>query len=66
MYGYRSGVKAKTYGLDIAVKDLKFNFNFIKGDARELPFKNRSFDIVTSTEVIEHFIEGETFIEESL
>ena len=61
---YRLGIKAEIYGLDVAIKNLEFNFNFVKGDARKLPFKNRSFDIVTSTEVLEHFVEGEMFIEE--
>ncbi len=37
---------------------------FVKGDARNLPFKDKSIDIVISTEVIEHFVEGERFIEE--
>jgi len=37
---------------------------FMRGDVRKLPFYDNTFDIVTSTEVIEHFIEGEEFIKE--
>jgi len=54
-------------GLDVK----KFNewkslsFDFLLGDARKLPFKNEVFDIVIATEVIEHFVEGEAFVNEA-
>lgn len=57
--------KVEVVGLDIESKFLKCNYiHFVKGDARKLPFKDETFDIVTSTEVIEHFREGEAFISE--
>jgi ubiquinone/menaquinone biosynthesis C-methylase UbiE len=52
---------AKIIGVDIsteALKNLKLNnssnIEFIKGDIRNLPFKNNSFSLITSLGVIEH------------
>jgi len=33
--------------------------NYVKGDGRQLPFKNRSFDLVVSTDVLEHIPPGD-------
>lgn len=30
--------------------------NYVKGDGRNLPFKNKSFDLVVSTDVLEHIL----------
>ncbi|ADC66505.1 Methyltransferase type 11 [Ferroglobus placidus DSM 10642] len=55
-------------GLDIALKTpsvvVSQNIHFLKADARNLSLKDESFDLIISTEVIEHFIEGEQFIRE--
>ena len=55
-------------GIDINFRNLCTDavnvINFLIGDARYLPFKNEGFDLVISTEVIEHFIEGELFLSE--
>jgi ubiquinone/menaquinone biosynthesis C-methylase UbiE len=61
-----ANVKAGEFlGLDINTKFLKNDkVSYIRGDARFLPFKNNTFHIVTSTEVIEHFLEGERFLRE--
>jgi SAM-dependent methyltransferase len=42
----------------------KCNVDYIRADVRHLPLKTHSFDLVLSTEVIEHFHEGEIFLEE--
>lgn len=42
----------------------KCNADYIRTDVRHLPFKTHSFDLVVSTEVIEHFREGELFLKE--
>lgn len=54
-------------GLDI--KKFKewgsLSYDFVVGDARMLPFKNETFDIIIATEVLEHFVEGEAFLKEA-
>lgn len=54
-------------GIDIKVFEewKHLNHDFLVGDARKLPFKDNSFDVITATEVIEHFIEGEMFLMEA-
>ncbi len=52
-------------GLDLSYSQLsfaknKFKASFINSDALNLPFKNNSFDYVTSTELIEHLPKEET------
>lgn len=50
-------------GLDINPNLKPDGINFCIGDARKLSFKE-CFDVVISTEVIEHFVEGEQFCNE--
>lgn len=59
--------KNKVTGLDVV--DLRFeeykkNFKFVKSSGRILPFKNNSFDIVISLDVIEHVKNDDFFVEE--
>lgn len=71
-YYYKIALKEKkkpfVVGLDIVLKTpdviVSQNVHFLRADARNLPLKDGSFDLIISTEVIEHFVEGEQFIEE--
>lgn len=50
------------YGIDIKVdRNIK---NFVRGDAHEMPFKNRCFDVLIAGEVIEHLYDPERFLRE--
>lgn len=70
---YKFGFK-KVVGLDYSeklietakenAKKLKYKIGFVKGDIREMPFKDNSFDIVISGGVIEHVPESLKTIEE--
>lgn len=40
------------------------NIQFIRGDAQKLPFKDKVFDLVTATEVIEHLPDHNSFLRE--
>ena len=42
------------YGIDINDYEVPYN-KFIKADARNIPFKNKSFDVVTCISALEHF-----------
>jgi GT2 family glycosyltransferase/glycosyltransferase involved in cell wall biosynthesis/SAM-dependent methyltransferase len=42
------------------------NLIFVQGDARCIPFEDKSFDIVTSFELIEHFYEHDQFLQDIL
>lgn len=61
-----------SYGVGVDVKpnvsaikhDMKKRLEVIVADVRHLPLRNTSVDLITSTEIIEHFIEGEQFIKE--
>jgi ubiquinone/menaquinone biosynthesis C-methylase UbiE len=61
-----------SYGVGVDVKpnvsaiehDMKKRLEVIVADVRHLPLRNTSIDLITSTEIIEHFIEGEQFIKE--
>jgi len=54
--------KTKIYGVDISEKliragKLKYpKINFVVADAHALPFKDKQFDLVLSTESLEHFL----------
>jgi ubiquinone/menaquinone biosynthesis C-methylase UbiE len=61
---YSDIVVGNLVGLDMNKNFNRNGISYIVGDARNLPFKNDSFDVVTSTEVIEHFSEGEDFLGE--
>jgi len=65
---YTEMLDGEFVGLDNKAKflsDNKNKANFIIGDARRLPFQDETFEVVTATEVIEHFEEGEAFIKET-
>jgi len=58
----------KGFGIGVDLKKYpswkKSNIDFIKADVRYLPFNKNTFDLIVSTEVIEHFLEGELFLGE--
>lgn len=70
---YKFGFK-KVVGLDFSekllkkaeqnAKNLKYEVKFVKGDIRNMPFNNNSFDVVISGGVIEHVPESEKTISE--
>lgn len=41
------------------------NLNFIVADATDIPLQNKSFDMVVSLETIEHFTNGDKFLQET-
>ena len=61
---------AEIYGLDLSENALKIakktfpNFNFVQGDTFNLPFKNNYFNLVVSSELIEHLPNDKKFIGE--
>ncbi len=54
-------------GLDLKnyVKPEYKKFEFVKGNAKDLPFPNESFDLVISFDVIEHVEDDEAFLAEA-
>jgi GT2 family glycosyltransferase/SAM-dependent methyltransferase/glycosyltransferase involved in cell wall biosynthesis len=74
--GYGSALLAQTarsvVGLDISADAVAYagraylapNINFIAGDARAIPLRDASVDVVVSFETIEHFHEQEDFVRE--
>lgn len=59
------------YGLDWSLNQLKIakhsmNFSFIQADAENLPFRDSAFDLVISSELIEHLLNPRAFIQEAL
>ena len=74
--GYGSALLAQTarsvVGLDISADAVAYagraypatNVNFIAGDARAIPLRDASVDVVVSFETIEHFHEQEDFVRE--
>lgn len=75
--GYGSNIlheaAAEVVGCDIDEKTVEAanekygcsGLRFMHGDCREMPFDDRSFDVVVSFETIEHIREQETFINEA-
>ena len=64
---YSQVLDGEFVGLDIESNFLskpKNKANFLVGDARCLPFKDETFQVVISTEVMEHFRQGEMFVKE--
>lgn len=47
-------------------KENKINVNFLVGDARKIPFKDNTFDLVICSEIIEHVKEDKKVIKEIL
>ena len=70
-YLIKIGAK-KVIGLDILSDAINYakntyknqNLNFIQGDSINLPFHNKSFDVITSFETIEHIKEYDKFLKE--
>lgn len=70
-YLIKIGAK-KVIGLDISSDAINYakniyknqNLNFIQGDSINLPFHNKSFDVITSFETIEHIKEYDKFLKE--
>jgi ubiquinone/menaquinone biosynthesis C-methylase UbiE len=64
--------KSKIYGIDISRKAILYakrkykDMSFSVARAEKLPFKNKSFDLVTCFEVLEHVDEPEKIIKEIL
>lgn len=54
-------------GIDVKSTDdtVQSNIDGIAADVRRLPIRNNSFDLIVSTEVIEHLYRGEEFLEEA-
>lgn len=56
------------FGVGVDVKSIddtvQSNIDGIVADVRKLPIRNNSFDLIVSTEVIEHLYRGEEFLEE--
>lgn len=61
---------AKITGIDIYKKAISFgrkaypHIKFKSGDAHKLPYKNNSFDLITSYEVIEHLVDPQKALRE--
>lgn len=64
-YGVGVDVAPRALSNVSAIKhDTKKRLDVIAADVRHLPLRDTSVDLITSTDVIEHFIEGERFIKE--
>lgn len=64
---YSQVLDGEFIGLDIECNFLaehKNKANFLLADARRLPFRDETFEVVIATEVIEHFEQGEMFVKE--
>jgi len=70
-----SDVRFGFYGVDVSLLDLYFaeklkalleanNFNFVIGQAENLPYRDSSFDIIICSEVLEHLVYPEDCIKE--
>jgi len=70
-YLIKNGAK-KVIGVDISSDAINYaknvykkqNLNFIQGDSINLPFRDESFDVITSFETIEHIKEYDKFLKE--
>ncbi len=58
------GAKAVMYGLDAFLDIHDSTYDLVKGDARAVPYKDNSFDVVFSLGVVEHFPETDSAIAE--
>lgn len=58
-----TGVDASKKAIDYGKKVYK-NLNLIHADAHKLPFKDRSFDLILCTEVLDHVVEPEKVLSE--
>ena len=58
------------FGFGVDINEIKSsntkNIQFVRGDALHLPFKKDTFDLITATEIIEHFDFDTWLILESL
>ncbi len=59
-----NGVDAEFYGVDITDNAKRSGSIAVMGDARKLPFRDNTFDLVYSLGVIEHFPETPRAVEE--
>ncbi len=68
-------IEDKDYPYELTVLDIleppyeeRKHYNFVKGDATKSPFKNEEFDVVVTTDVLEHIPESKKkiFITETL
>lgn len=67
---YYDGLKVifpqgELYLLNINPNDVKEGNNSIVGDATRLPFKNETWDVITSFDLFEHLINPDDFLAES-
>jgi len=58
------GIEASFFGVDLVPRQASGIFIPVVGDARRLPFKDATFDVVCSLGVVEHFLETEMAIQE--
>ncbi len=62
----RYSYNCKCYGCDLYEnKNIKERANFVKGDAQKLPFKNAAFDLIITSEMIEHLPRPHDFLKEA-
>ena len=60
-YLFNRKYNIKCFGIDLTIDKNKIISNkyFVRADARALPFKNKTFDLITAIEVLEHIEKGE-------
>ena len=70
--GCKTGEQLESYttkdilgvGIDIDLKNTSGKADYIRATGLKMPFKRNSFDVITSTEVIEHVSDHNTFLNE--